>query len=78
MNFHCDDRGSAKLNLRLGGRRAEAVQRVLMSQGFPASHLRIVSLGDRQPQCFTRDETCRQNNRRVHFRGRSMNRGIKA
>jgi len=60
LEGHCDDRGSTELNMRLGGRRAEAVQRVLVGEGFPADQLRTVSLGDTQPQCFARDEACRQ------------------
>jgi len=49
LEGHCDDRGSAEFNLRLGQRRAEAVQRVLVSQGIPANHLRIVSFGEGVP-----------------------------
>jgi outer membrane protein OmpA-like peptidoglycan-associated protein len=65
---HCDDRGLAEYNLQLGKQRADAVQRVLVNLGFPANHLRSVSLGEKRPQCLTQDEACRQKNRCVRLR----------
>lgn len=60
---HCDDRGSTEYNLQLGKQRADAVQRTLVSFGFPADHLRSVSFGENRPQCLTPHEACRQKNR---------------
>lgn len=65
---HCDDRGSTAYNRELGKQRADAVRDLFLRQGITAAHLRAVSLGDTQPQCFTRDDECRRMNRRVHFR----------
>jgi peptidoglycan-associated lipoprotein len=65
---HCDDRGSREYNLQLGKQRADAVQRAFVSLGFPADHLRSVSLGEKRPQCLTPDEACREKNRRVRLR----------
>lgn len=65
---HCDDRGSTEYNLQLGKQRADAVQRALVSFGFPADHLRSASFGENRPQCLTPDEACRQKNRCVLLR----------
>jgi len=65
---HSDDRGLTEYNDRLGLERAEAVRRALLDLSFPEDHLQIAGLGYRTPQCLTRDDQCRQKNRRVHFR----------
>ncbi len=68
LEGHCDDRGSRQYNRQLAKQRASAVREILVSQGFPDRHLRVVSFADTRPQCFTLDEACRQKNRRVHLR----------
>lgn len=65
---HCDDRGFAEYNLHLGKQRADAVQRALVSFGFPTDHLRSVSFGENRPLCMTPDEACRQKSRCVRLR----------
>ena len=65
---HSDDQGRREYNQELGLERAEAVRRVLLNRSFPEDRVRAVSFGDRAPQCLTRDDVCRQKNRRVHFR----------
>jgi peptidoglycan-associated lipoprotein len=65
---HCDDRGSAEYNLGLGDRRATAARAYLYQLGVPEERLNVVSYGKEKPQCHESAESCRQKNRRVHFR----------
>lgn len=64
---HTDDRGPIKHNLRLGLRRAEKVKEYLVSLGISPSQIETVSLGEFEPVCGEPLETCRRQNRRVHF-----------
>lgn len=64
---HCDERGSSEYNLALGDRRAQVVREYLSGLGLPGERLRVVSLGEEQPQCREADESCWHLNRRVHF-----------
>ena len=48
---HCDERGSAEYNLALGQMRAESLQHALVSDGVPASRIRVTSLGKEKPFC---------------------------
>ena len=58
----------AEYNNRLALGRTETIRRALLRLDVPDDHPRTLSLGCRAPQCVTRDEPCRQKNRRVHFR----------
>jgi peptidoglycan-associated lipoprotein len=64
---HCDERGTQAYNLVLGDKRARAVKRYLEDLGVPASRLKTTSYGELRPFCKERDESCYQQNRRVHF-----------
>ncbi|MFQ5664043.1 MAG: OmpA family protein, partial [Terriglobia bacterium] len=65
---HCDEIGSDEYNLALGVRRAEATKNYLISLGVNAEQLETLSLGKTQPFCTeSREEACRQLNRRAHF-----------
>jgi peptidoglycan-associated lipoprotein len=65
---HCDERGSAEYNLALGQMRAESLQHALVSDGVPASRIRVTSLGKEKPFCTESNEQCWQQNRRDHLR----------
>src|SRR3954466_4315597 len=67
LEGHCDSRGSAEYNLGLGSRRATSIQDYLVSLGFPASRITVVSKGKEQPFCNEEGESCWQQNRRGHF-----------
>lgn len=65
---HCDERGSAEYNLALGQLRAQSLQKALVTDGVPASRIRIISYGKEKPFCSESNEQCWQQNRRDHLR----------
>ena len=62
---HTDTAGSKSYNYALGGRRAEAVQKVLISYGIPASQIVAVSAGEEDLKVQTGDGVPNAENRRV-------------
>jgi peptidoglycan-associated lipoprotein len=65
---HCDERGSAEYNIVLGEKRAKSMQNALVSNGIPASRIRIISYGKERPFCTDSNEQCWQQNRRAHIK----------
>ena len=65
---HCDERGSAEYNIALGEKRAKSMQNALVSDGIPASRIRIISYGKERPFCTDSNEQCWQQNRRDHLK----------
>lgn len=64
---HCDERGTSEYNLALGQSRATMARNYLTSLGIAAERLVVISLGEERPVCAQSDESCWQQNRRVHF-----------
>jgi len=62
---HTDTSGSKDYNYSLGGRRAEAVQNMLIQYGIPASQIVAVSAGEEDLAVPTPDGTPNAQNRRV-------------
>ena len=62
---HTDTAGSSNYNYALGGRRAEAVQKMLIQYGIPASQIVAVSAGEEGLAVPTPDNTPNAANRRV-------------
>lgn len=62
---HTDTVGSSNYNYALGGRRAEAVQKMLIQYGIPASQIVAVSAGEEDLAVPTPDNTPNAANRRV-------------
>ena len=62
---HTDTTGTANYNYALGGRRAEAVQKMLIKYGIPASQIVAVSAGEEGLAVPTPDNTPNAANRRV-------------
>ena len=62
---HTDTMGSSNYNYALGGRRAEAVQKMLIKYGIPASQIVAVSAGEEDLAVPTPDNTPNAENRRV-------------
>jgi peptidoglycan-associated lipoprotein len=62
---HTDTAGSRDYNYALGGRRAEAVQKMLIQYGIPASQIVAVSAGEEDLAVPTPDNTPNAANRRV-------------
>lgn len=62
---HTDTAGSGNYNYALGGRRADAVQKMLIQYGIPASQIVAVSAGEEDLAVPTPDNTPNAENRRV-------------
>jgi peptidoglycan-associated lipoprotein len=62
---HTDTAGSDAYNYALGGRRAEAVQKMLVQYGIPASQIVAVSAGEKDNKVPTGDGVKNAENRRV-------------
>lgn len=62
---HTDTAGSSNYNYALGGRRAEAVQKMLIEYGIPASQIVAVSAGEEDLKVPTPNNTPNAENRRV-------------
>ncbi len=62
---HTDTAGSSNYNYALGGRRAEAVQKMLIEYGIPASQIIAVSAGEEDLKVQTPNNTPNAENRRV-------------
>ena len=62
---HTDTVGSNSYNYALGGRRAEAVQKMLIQYGIPASQIVAVSAGEEDLKVKTGDNVKNAENRRV-------------
>ena len=62
---HTDTMGSKDYNYSLGGRRAEAVQKMLIKYGIPASQIVAVSAGEEGLAVQTGDGVANAANRRV-------------
>jgi len=60
-----DERGTSEYNLALGQKRAEAVLRVLTTDGANASQIEAVSLGKEKPVALGHDEASWAQNRRA-------------
>jgi peptidoglycan-associated lipoprotein len=67
LEAHCDGRGDAEYNMRLGEARVKAVLKRMVALGVPASRMRTVSFGKEVPLCSGSDEECLTRSRRVHF-----------
>lgn len=68
---HTDTMGSANYNYALGGRRAEAVQKMLMKYGVPASQIVAVSAGEEGLAVKTADDVANAKNRRARITKRT-------
>ena len=62
---HTDTAGSSSYNYALGGRRAEAVQKMLVKYGIPSNQIIAVSAGKKDLKVPTPDNTPNAENRRV-------------
>src|SRR5262249_52104219 len=68
LQGHTDAKGSEQYNLGLSQRRAEAVQRYLVSKNIPLFRISIVGLGKEDPVADNKNEQGRSQNRRVEVR----------
>lgn len=68
LQGYTDARGSEQYNLGLSQRRAEAVERYLMTKKIPLYRISIVGLGKDDPVADNKNEQGRAQNRRVEVR----------
>src|SRR3954452_17115825 len=61
---NCDERGSSTLNLALGQRRADMIQKGLVMLGENPRQVTAVSRGSERPKVPERNEAARAQNRR--------------
>ena len=64
---HADERGTTDYNLALGQRRADAVQRYLISQNVTPSRISTVSYGEEKPLEYGQNESAWAANRRAEI-----------
>jgi peptidoglycan-associated lipoprotein len=64
---NCDQRGSNEYNLSLGERRANAVKKMMVSEGIAANRLSTVSFGEEKPLVQGDSESAMAKNRRANF-----------
>ncbi|MCA9674892.1 MAG: OmpA family protein [Kofleriaceae bacterium] len=64
---HTDDQGTAKHNMELSQRRAEAVRDYLIKKGIDAGRLEAQGFGQTRPLAEGRSKAAREKNRRVEF-----------
>ncbi|MDT9000845.1 OmpA family protein [Paucibacter sp. APW11] len=64
---HTDSVGQAKANQLLSEKRAQAVQSLMVSQGFDRLKVTTEGRGDTMPRASNQDEVGRQQNRRVEI-----------
>ena len=62
---NCDDRGSPEYNIALGQRRADAIQRALVTLGVPRRQIESVSYGAERPVAYGANEEAWALNRRA-------------
>jgi OOP family OmpA-OmpF porin len=65
---HTDNAGDDKLNMELSQKRADEVQKFLVSKGIPQSHILAKGYGETTPVASNDDEAGRQKNRRTEVR----------
>lgn len=68
LQGYTDGRGSEQYNIGLSQRRAEAVERYLVSKKVPLYRISIVGLGKEDPVADNKNEQGRSQNRRVEVR----------
>lgn len=64
---HADERGTTDYNLALGQRRADSVQRYLISQGVTPSRVSTISYGEEKPLEYGQNESAWSANRRAEI-----------
>lgn len=65
---HCDQRASESYNLALGTRRSQAIKKLLIQRGVPASHIYTISFGKEMPLDARATKEAYAKNRRVEFK----------
>lgn len=64
---NCDEFGSDEYNFALGLKRAEAIKKFMIANGYNKSNISMVSYGESNPACMEKTSSCFSKNRRVEF-----------
>lgn len=67
LEGHTDAQGSREYNVALGGRRAEAIRRLMGAYGVVPQQLHTLSYGEERPAVAGQDEASYAQNRRVEI-----------
>ena len=65
LTGHADITGGEDINLILARKRAESIQKYLVSKGIDASRIEVVSFGETKPKFLSNTSVGRALNRRV-------------
>jgi len=68
IDGHCDEQGSSEYNLALGEKRAGAARNYLVTLGYPAGKISVISYGKERPAAAGHDEAAWAKNRRDELR----------
>ena len=68
LTGHTDNIAEDDYNLDLGRQRAEAIRKLLVSNGVPTGQITVDSKGESQPEATNETEAGREQNRRVELR----------
>lgn len=64
---NCDEFGSDEYNFALGLKRAEAIKKFMIANGYNKNNISMVSYGESNPACIEKTNSCFSKNRRVEF-----------
>lgn len=67
ISGHTDNQGNAGANLKLSGKRAEAIKKYLVSKGIAPERFKVEWFGSRKPIADNKTPEGRQKNRRVEM-----------
>lgn len=65
---NCDEWGTDEYNYALGLKRAKVVKDALVADGIAASSISLVSFGESNPVCTSKNKECWQKNRRAEYK----------
>ena len=68
LEGNCDEWGTDEYNYALGLKRAKTVKDALVNEGIPANKIILVTLGESNPLCTSKENACWKKNRRVDHR----------
>jgi len=68
LTGHTDNIAEEAYNLELGRQRADAIKKLLVSNGVPDAQIAVDSKGETQPEATNNTEAGREQNRRVELR----------
>ncbi len=68
LEGNCDEWGTDEYNYALGLKRAKSIKDSLVNDGISADSIVLVSFGESNPICTTKNNVCWKKNRRVDYK----------